>query len=483
MVALLANCGKSHYDGKLVRRLASTDRIFEPIVVLMARVGDATMTLEEVRRVRMVLKDRLAFLPGYPVRQDHGAVLWMPAPRAESVVVNEPMRISSNELRRAVWGWKSATAELIDGLPDVVDDVEGWTNGVPIILDLLKRSIHLDAVFPTSPFTCGFSFCATTVSRAETLARAHEVLRPLINTLAWSTCLAADKADVAISWVADEATCLQHILTAEQIPDRLNLALFLFELDADQPQRHLTRPLLRVLGHRNAFHFPTALGNKYVTRWVNLLNKASRRSVLRDWTVPERPPAFATEMFSLIQWLATCGDRRFSERALCLCRLVLPEDLLREWESWWSDTDAWVADVHGALRHAFVRYGQRKRKTILRSDPVGTRPGDAGLLHGQVFTLKLRAQSLLEDIPAATASKDCSRISGHQECCSASNSAATRPTRKERLRTFGSRKRTISIQHFAQCLIASRTLMTTRCPECARSTRLQGCCAMFARAI
>ncbi len=103
-----------------------------------------------VARGRMYLKARLGWLSGFPLQQSPGRVIWLALPRFGDRLPQE-MAVIGRDLHRASRTWQKLTTRFPRALPQIVENLDHWQNGVPLLISLLSDAIHQGKAFRRLP--------------------------------------------------------------------------------------------------------------------------------------------------------------------------------------------------------------------------------------------------------------------------------------------------------------------------------------------
>ncbi|MFQ5570252.1 MAG: hypothetical protein ACE5G0_11295 [Rhodothermales bacterium] len=286
-----------------------------------------------IARGRMFLKARMGWLPGFPIRQGAGTVEWMSVPRHGE---RTPTRIqlARDYLQRATYTWNKLVHRFPRVLPHLVDDRDAWTKGVPQVLDRLKGAIHRGEPVPGSLLEVEGVFSRSAVETAAALARRHPAWQPLLDALSWSTFLSPKELPRILAWLDENARAVTVLLEARSGTEGIVTVLTLWELARRDGSRRV-EPLLTFMGDPRSYVLTTREAATYVGYWVAAL----RRNYLGTGRERRRAePRMGTELRSFVFELLS---RRRSQRrrALDLFALLLPGDLLLQWERWWAEVD------------------------------------------------------------------------------------------------------------------------------------------------
>lgn len=330
-------------------------------------------------RARMFMKADLFWLPGFPCGQEKGGVLWVTLPR-KGERPPEQLRLQRNHLQRATHTRNKLVYHFPRVLPRLVEDRDRWVEGVPQLLKWLKGAIHRSEPLPASLLGANSGFSRTAVDRALRLVASHPALQPLVEALSWTTYLTPKELPEALDWLEANASAVQRLLQAERPIENLKNALMMWELTRRDGSRKMA-PYLRVLSEPGAFTVVMDGAEAHVRCWTSAL-----QLWLQDesrFAIPDLPdPTFGAELINLATWLV-CQQDATRRRALELFALIYPENLLRQWQSWWSKVDPLLqqaSSLTAARASTTVRQGVtdiRKRLTgLLELRPPFPHPGN-----------------------------------------------------------------------------------------------------------
>ncbi len=291
-------------------------------------------------RARMFIKSQMGWLPGVPLSQVDGEIVWLTLPTS-SDIETEQLVVTRTQLQQATLTYSKLTHRFPKALPQVIDDLPAWKAGVPKLLDLLKPAVHAGESLPHSLVEAGFFDRAAVGFSAETRTN-HPQLSHLIDALSWLTCLTPALLQPSLTWLRTNAAHLTTLNEQLHDADRLRVPLQLWELQRrDGIQR--VQPLLDLFCMPAARGVPFWGDKEYVQQVDKALNGSTEQVRKLEAAKIKRLRRQAPEMLDAwLNWLLSQrqGVRR---RALDLFATLALEAVQSQRAAWWQQLDPIVA--------------------------------------------------------------------------------------------------------------------------------------------
>ena len=335
-----------------------------------------------IARAKMLLKQDLAWLRGYPVAIEDATVLWQPLPvagRPEPAAI----RVDAERIRRAAFTSGRLLHRFPEALPRVVGDVQAWHTRIETVLEVLKETVHRGGALPGDGLTATGSLPPRIVQAARRTATARPVLHPLIDALGWSAALEPEAAELGLTWVTARAAPL-HRLHQHYPPEvARHCSLLLAALVVEDGPATLD-PILTLLASPCLASAPASSLRDRRNAWLKYFK---RLRAGREWPAPPRPqrsphPAAAR------RFVVRAGEQPRRCRALVwqLCGLALPPDIL-----------------HGpaaaeAQLEAIIRQALRQMRRVSHDRRLLAEAGAEAAAELQAFETPRLKQFRLEDI-------------------------------------------------------------------------------------
>jgi len=293
---------------------------------------------EGIARGRMYLKAHLGWLSGFPLKVSPGQLIWLALPRHGDWLSHE-MTLTGRDLHRTSRTWQKLTTRFPHALPQIVEDLDHWQNGVPGLLSLLNEVIHQGKALPRSLFDVPDFYPSAICQDAQALAKEQPELQPWLAALSWFDYLYPSEAAAAVTWSRQHAGDLATIVTYNKGLSGTILIHQLWSL-TNRDSADLVASIHRLLGNPQLYTIPNTDAQSYSLQWTQLLSiiaHGKERPIF-----PERPDTSLGH--TLVAFLAgLVGQRRQRRRnALILFNLVWSEEVLAAWVDWWANTDRLV---------------------------------------------------------------------------------------------------------------------------------------------
>ena len=136
----------------------------------------------------MFLAAKMGWLPGFPVGQAEGVVHWIGVPDERGRPV-ERYELTRNSLHEAHLTWQTLINRYSTALPDVVDDVDRWRQGIPQYLNWLKAAAYDGQPVPIDLFALPDAYVEPIQQRAQEIKTTWPAAAGLIAALSWQTFL------------------------------------------------------------------------------------------------------------------------------------------------------------------------------------------------------------------------------------------------------------------------------------------------------
>ncbi|MCB9715207.1 MAG: hypothetical protein H6712_15175 [Myxococcales bacterium] len=284
-------------------------------------------------RARMLLKSKLGWLEGFPSGER-----WVVVPH-EGERGPGPLMLERKHLRQATYTARKLQGEYPRAMPELVGDVDAWSEAVALVLARLKPWVH-DGEAPSADLLDAGPYSRSARARAVALRRDHPELEPLLRALSWVLITRAALAPKALAWIEREATALGVVLRERDGDAGLVLALRCVHLALALGPRAVA-PLTRLLAEPAVF---TA-----VTHGATECLRQARGSGFRK-PAPLPRPRLAPCIDAWVDRMLM-EDRSAAKRALKLLELCDLGPLVAAWEQWWPPVIRKLDMAHGIQSH------------------------------------------------------------------------------------------------------------------------------------
>src|ERR1041385_1618802 len=108
----------------------------------------ARLKTKGIAEAKVLLKDSLSWLRGYPAPCEEGGLTWMEVPPLEDGEEPRPRIVTGDLLRKATFGLKTLCERFPRILGLLVDDPPAWKRLVRSRLEVLGAAVHKGVALP-----------------------------------------------------------------------------------------------------------------------------------------------------------------------------------------------------------------------------------------------------------------------------------------------------------------------------------------------
>lgn len=286
-----------------------------------------------ISRARILLKQHVGWLPGFPVAGESGALgWWRLPPEARS---GEIISLDREQLRRMEMTLTKLRHRFPNALPKLVEDVDDWLGRMDLLLAMLKQAIHRQHGLEARSWLSEGVLPRQWTERFPELWNGQAPLRPLLAAAISleMTGRSRPSADT-MDWIAQHAPSLLKLSTLVPQGDgrrALEVQLFLYFLRGDM-HPDFQSVLFECLADESTWLLPYEDVYRFARQLsVQVENAADRK----PFELPVRPPHESIgEMFCRLLpdllWLRPRSRRNVTE----LLSLLVTSHFIEKTRAW-----------------------------------------------------------------------------------------------------------------------------------------------------